>query len=66
MIGSAALVVAIVVLNIVDDHSDNVWFCNVMGWHREPKEKIFTGATQKGMCPRCGEETIQNGAGSWI
>lgn len=60
----------LVVGSIVNKFSNNKWFCNFWGWHKEPKNISNIGRNGfvcfKGKCPRCGKEVMQDSQGNWF
>lgn len=54
------------VLMIIDKFSNKKWFCEKMGWHKQPIQTGFDGCSQTGVCPRCGKHVLQDGQGNWF
>ena len=42
------------------------WFCDVMGWHVQPKKLGFDGCSLNGVCSRCGKPVMQDSQGNWF
>ena len=53
-------------LMIIDKFSKNVWFCNVMGWHKSPETMGFDGCSLNGTCPRCDKKVLRDSQGNWF
>lgn len=53
-------------LLIIHSFIDHVWFCNVLGWHKAPKEQGFDGCSSNGICPVCGKKVLQDSQGNWF
>ena len=54
------------ILMLLSWKSKNTWYCRVMGWHKEPKEKGFDGLSAYGKCPRCNKDVLLDGQGNWF
>lgn len=51
---------------IVNIFYKHIWFCNVWGWHKAPKEQGFDGCSRNGICPICGKKVLQDSQGNWF
>ena len=51
---------------VVSWFHESIWFCNVFGWHKAPKEQGFDGCSANGVCPVCGKEVLQDSQGNWF
>ena len=60
------LLITLFTLLIINIFSSSMWFCKVMGWHRRPNKIGFDGASNNGICPRCGAEVMQDSNGNWF
>lgn len=60
------LLITVIPCSIIDNFSNNKWFCNFWGWHKAPKEKGFDGCSFTGKCPRCNKSVLQDGQGNWF
>ena len=58
--------VVLFALLIANMFSNSTFFCDVMGWHRMPKNVGFDGCSHAGVCPRCGKEVLQDSNGDWF
>jgi len=54
------------VLYIIDRCSNNIFFCEAYGWHKEPKEISSDAVNSKGVCPRCGKKVMLDSQGNWF
>jgi hypothetical protein len=61
-----AFVAILFILLFINLFSKSKWFCNVMGWHKAPKDQGFDGCSLNGCCPRCGKKVLQDGQGNWF
>lgn len=63
----AVIILAILLIAIIANRfSNNKFFCKTMGWHKRPKQIGFDGASQNGVCPRCGKGVMQDSQGNWF
>lgn len=51
---------------LLDNVSNAKFFCNVLGWHKVPKEKESNGKSMTGTCPRCLKKVTNDGRGNWF
>ena len=54
------------VLSCISKFSSSIWFCNKMGWHKNPISKGFDGCSSTGVCPRCKKNVLLDSQGNWF
>jgi hypothetical protein len=55
----------LVLLYVIDNHSNIKFFCNVLYWHKNPKLQESDGRFLYGECPRCHRIVYQDQWGDW-
>jgi hypothetical protein len=66
IVPALSAIIVLTILSLIDWKSNNIWFCEKMGWHKPPERVGFDGCSMEGFCPRCGKHVLRDSQGNWF